>query len=173
MNTKLIKTLTVVAALHAASVSADYDLFSGAQYPGGTKKPGVGLYKVEQKGGRYAEGYQRRTVKWWPRKGVDIIEVKKGMPLRTWTLRDRQMDANVAIIHPQPGAEELYRRLPSTQPRAFKAYMIGFRGLGNEYGNSFGYPAYYCPAVVLRLPDGRKRCFTRASFIEEDEKYIL
>ncbi|MFC1601891.1 DUF6055 domain-containing protein, partial [Candidatus Sumerlaeota bacterium] len=28
------------------------------------------------------------------------------------------------------------------------------------------------PAVVLRLPDGRKRCFGRGTFSDEDEKYI-
>ena len=173
MKTRIIGTLTLAAALHAATASPDYDFFAGAQYPGGTKKPGVGLYQAKQEGGRDAEGHQRRTVNWWPRKGVDLIEVKQGMPLRTWTLRDRQMDADVAIVHPQPAAEELSRRLQSTQARSFEAHLIGFRGVGNEYGNSFGYPAYYCPAVVLRLPDGRKRCFTRSNFVAEDEKYIL
>ncbi|MBT3297109.1 MAG: hypothetical protein HN383_17720 [Verrucomicrobia bacterium] len=170
---KQLVFLIAATAFAYSTASADYDLFSGAQYPGGIKRPGVDLYQVKQKGGRYAEGYQRRTVTWWPRKGVDIIEVKKGMPLRTWTLRDRQIDANVASEHPEPGTEALTRRLQSTQARTFKAHLIGFRGLGNEYGNSFGYPDYYCPAVVLRLPDGRKRCFTRTSFVEEDEKVIL
>jgi len=173
MITRLLLTLTLVGALHTVAASADYDLFSGARYPGGIKKPGVGLYKVKQKGGRYAEGYQRRSVNWWPRKGVDIIEVKKGMPLKTWTLRDRKLDADVCLLDSQAGSEELFRRLQSTQPRTFEAHLVGFRGIGNEYGNSFGYQDYYCPAVVLRLPDGRKRCFTRTSFIEEDEKYIL
>jgi len=60
MITRLLLALTLAGALHAVAASADYDLFSGAQYPGGIKKPGVDLYKVKQKGGRYAEGYQRR-----------------------------------------------------------------------------------------------------------------
>ena len=54
MNTKPLLTLTLVGALHAVAASADYDLFSGAQYPGGIKKPGVGLYEAKQTGGRYA-----------------------------------------------------------------------------------------------------------------------
>lgn len=29
------------------------------------------------------------------------------------------------------------------------------------------------PAVVLRLPDRRKRCFLRGSFCEADKKYIM
>ena len=173
MNTRLLLTLAIVSLLHTVAAFGEYDFFAGAKYPGGIKKPGVGLYEADQTGGLYAEGYQRRVVNWWPRKGVDQIEVKKGMPLRTWTLRDRALDANACLIHPMPGTESLYRRLPSSQPRTFKAHLIGFRGIGNEYGNNFGYPAYYCPAVVLRLADGSKRCFTRGNFVEKDEKYIL
>ena len=170
---RLLLTLAIAGALHADTASAQYDFFAGARYPGPIKKPGVGLYKVKQKGGRYAEGYQRRTVNWWPRKGVDIIEVKKGMPLRTWTFRDRQLDADVCRIDSEAGSEELFRRLQSTQPRTFEAHLVGFRGLGNEYGNPFGFTDYYCTPVVLRLADGTKRCFTRGTFIEKDEKYIL
>ena len=173
MNTRLLLTLAIAGALYANTASAQYDFFAGARYPGPTKKPGVGLYKVKQAGGDHAEGYQRRTVNWWPRKGVDIIEVKKGMPLRTWTLRDRKLDAEVCRIDSEAGSEELFRRLQSTQPRTFEAHLVGFRGIGNEYGNPFGITGYFCTPVVLRLADGTKRCFTRGTFIEEDEKYIL
>ncbi len=31
----------------------------------------------------------------------------------------------------------------------------------------------WCPAVVLRLEDGRKRCFTAGSFSNDDQEYIL
>jgi len=167
--------LAMAGSAMAGSALGAYDFFDGAKCPGAGKKPGVDLYKVKQTGGRYAEGYQRRVVKWWPRKGVDIIEVKEGMPLRTWTLRDRKMDPNACAIGARLGEEELTRRLSSTQPRQFEAHLIGFRGLGNKYGDPFKQKVapYTCPAVVLRMEDGRKRCFTRGTFVEEDERYAL
>ena len=173
MRLRLLFTLALTSALFAGAASSEYDFFDGARYPGGNKKPGVDIYKVKQAGGPFAEGYQRREVKWWPRKGVDIIEVKQGMLLRTWTLRDRQFDPNSTVVHPTVGVAELTRRLSSSQPRSFEAHLIGFRGVGNRYGTGFGYPEYYCPAVVLRFGDGTKRCFTRGSFVAEDEKFIL
>ena len=159
MRAILVLTLALAGLLHtpalqAAAASGEYDFFSGARYPGGGKKPGVDLYKPKQEGGPHASGYQRRVVNWWPRRGVDIIKVKKGMLLRTWTLRDRKFDPAANTVHPVAGVEELTKRLTAAQPRAFKAHLIGFRGLGNRYGNPFGYPEYYCPAVVLRLADG-------------------
>ena len=36
------------------------------------------------------DGYQLRTVEWWPKKGVDIVEKPKGEP-RTWTIRPESM----------------------------------------------------------------------------------
>jgi len=96
------------------------------------------------------------------------------MPLRTWTFRDRKLDPAASTVHPIVGVEDLTRRLPWKRPRTFKAHLIGFRGIGNKYGNPFGHPPhYYCPAAVLRLENGIKRCFTRGTFVEEDEKYLL
>jgi len=156
------------------AAAEDYDFFAGARYPGPVKKPGVDVYQVKQAGGTDAKGYERREVGWWPRKGVAVIEVKKAMPLRTWTLVDRKMDPAASTIDPILGIEELTRRLSWKQPRQFKAHLIGFRGIGNSYGNPFGVPRdYYCPAVVLRLEDGTKRCFLRGTFVADDEKYIL
>jgi hypothetical protein len=151
MNTPptLLATFLFVLAAGTTLSAADYDFFEGARYPGPIKKPGVDLYKVKLAGADDPKAYERREVIWWPRKGVDIIDVKAGMPLRTWTRRDGE------------------------PPRGFKAHLIGFRGIGNKNGNPYGGPKYYCPAVVLRLEDGRKRCFTRDSLVEEDEKYIL
>jgi len=167
--------LLTLFALAGATTAADYDFFDGARYPGAGRKQGVDLYKVTQAGGRHAKGYQRRVVKWWPRKGVDNIEVKEGMLLRTWTLRDRKMDPNACARGARLGEEELTRRLSSTQPRQFKAHLIGFRGLGNKYGNPFKQAVlpYTCPAVVLRMEDARKRCFTRGTFVEKDERYVV
>ena len=163
----------VTASLCGVTAAEGYDFFGRARYPGPVKLPGVDLYEVQQAGGPFAEGYQRRVVNWWPRKGVDIIEVQRGMPLRTWTLRDRKMDPIACTLHPRLGMQELTRRVFWKRARRFKAHLIGFRGIGNRYGDPFGYPAFYCPAVVLRLEDGTKRCFTRGTFVEADEKHIL
>jgi hypothetical protein len=169
---KLVLVIAATAFAYGAT-GADYDFFDGARYPGAAgRKPGVDLYRVEQEGGPHDEGHRRRVVHWWPRKGVDIIEIKKGMPLRTWTFRDRQFDPKSATVHPIKGVDELIRRLPVTQPRKIKAHLVGFRGIGNRAA-AWSFPTNYCPAVVLRLESGIKRCFIRRTFIEEDEAYIL
>jgi len=167
--------LASISATGSAAGDEEYNFFAGARYPGPGNASGVDLYKVEQTGGPEARGYQRRVVNWWPRKGVDIIEVKSAMPLRTWTLRDRDIDPNAVGKHLILGIETLNKRLSSRWKRKgkFKAHLIGFRGIGNRYGNPFEPDAYHCPAVVLRLADGTKRCFARGTFIEADEKFIL
>ncbi|MCP4198577.1 MAG: hypothetical protein GY762_15635, partial [Proteobacteria bacterium] len=103
-----------------------------------------------------------RTVEWWPKKGVDIVEEPKGEP-RTWTIREAKT------------AEEMewWPRVLRGK-KQFKAHLLGFRGLGSAqdpWGDDVTKPI--APAVVLRLPDGRKRCFVRGSFSDEDEKYIV
>ena len=118
---------------------------------------------MEQAGGFHAGGYQRRVVNWWPRKGVDVIEIKAPMPLRTWTLRKREMDPSAVGVHLMLGIDELTRQEAWKRPRQFKAHLIGFRGIGNRYGNPFEPASFCCPAVVLRLEDGTRRCFTGAS----------
>jgi hypothetical protein len=168
-----ISSTTCAADPLAGSAAGEYDFFAGARYPGPVKKPGVDVYQAKQTGGPHAEGYQRRVVDWWPRKGVDIIEVKEVMPLRTWTLREREMDPAAVGVHLILGIEELTRRVAWKRPRQFKAHLIGFRGIGNRYGNPFEPASFYCPAVVLLLEDGTRRCFTGGTFVEEDEKFIL
>ncbi|MBT3296061.1 MAG: hypothetical protein HN383_12380 [Verrucomicrobia bacterium] len=80
--------LTVLSLLACqAAIAADYDFYANTRYPGAKLRPDVELYDVKQPGGGDPLTYERREVDWWPRKGVDIIAVKKGMPLRTWTLR--------------------------------------------------------------------------------------
>ncbi len=119
---------------------------------------------IEQKPGA---GYQLRVVKWWPKKGVDIIEEPKGEP-RTWMIRPESMTVED-------------RKTAKWWPRAlrgktqFKAHLLGFRGIGAAQNpwNKEDVTKPFTPAVVLRLPDGRKRCFVRGSFSDEDEKYIV
>ena len=149
MRWTLACTLAVVANAAAAGT---HDLYGMARYPeGGGLKPGVELYEVKEGGGP-ADKYTRRVVRWWPRKGVDIIAPTDGMVLREWTWREKQ-----------PG-----------RPAAFKAHLIGFRGMGNTMSSKFrGDGGPLEPAVVLRLADGRKRCFLRGSFCDADKKFIM
>ena len=117
---------------------------------------------IEQEHG---EGYQLRVVKWWPKNGVDYIEEPKAKP-RTWTIRPESMTAK---------DEKAARWWPLTLrgKKQFKAHLLGFRGIGainDPWGDDIEKP--FAPAVVLRLPDGRKRCFTRGSFSDADELYV-
>lgn len=153
MNTKLMLTIGLAGLMCAAAAAEDYDFYAGLQYPGAKLRAGVDIYKVKQAGKGDPLAYERREVDWWPRKGVDIIEVKQGMVLRTWTLRTRRVSSEVM---------------------QFKAHLVGFRGMGNTMSSKFnGDGGPWEPGVVLRLADGRKRCFVRGSFSEEDKKYIM
>jgi len=109
------------------------------------------------------DGYQLRVVEWWPKKGVDRIETPKGEP-RTWTIRQKKSTEDAKKWWP--------RALRGK--KQFKAHLLGFRGIGaaqDPWGKDVTKP--FTPAVVLRLPDGRKRCFVRGSFSDEDENYII
>ena len=64
---------------------APYDFYANTVYPGPKLRPDVEFYQVTQAGKGDPLAYERREVDWWPRKGVDVVEVKPGMPLRTWT----------------------------------------------------------------------------------------
>lgn len=112
MKTKLILAAAVVGWVCAAAAD-DYDFYAGLRYPGAKLRPDVGVYKVKEEGAGDPKAYERREVDWWPRKGVDIIDVKEGMPLRTWTLRTQQRPSG---------------------PKQFQAHLLGFRGMGNTMG---------------------------------------
>ncbi|MFC1601086.1 DUF6055 domain-containing protein [Candidatus Sumerlaeota bacterium] len=123
---------------------------------------------IEQKPG---EGYQLRVVQWWPKQGVDYIEEPKAKP-RTWTIRP---ESATAKDRGPSDFESVAKWWPLSLrgKTQFKAHLIGFRGLGainDPWGDDLEKP--FAPAVVLRLPDGRKRCFTRGSFSDEDELYV-
>jgi len=154
MKTKLILTVAVVGWVSAGIAAAEgYDFYAALRYPGAKLRADVDLYKVKQEGDGDPRAYQRREVLWWPRQGVDVVEVKPGMPLRTWTLRNPRLES---------------------QPERFKAHLVGFRGMGNTISSKFGGDGGPIePGVVLRLPDGRKRCFVRGTLCDEDKKYIM
>ena len=97
--------------------------------------------------------------------GVDYIAEPKTEP-RTWTIRPESMNAK------DPKTAKWWP-IALRGKKQFKAHLLGFRGLGainDPWGPDLEKP--FAPAVVLRLPDGRKRCFTRGSFSDADELYI-
>ena len=154
MSTKLILTIGLAGVICTGAAAENYDFYAATQYPGAKLRGGVDLYKVKQTGKEDPKAYQRREVKWWPRKGVDIIEVKPGMPLRTWKLRRQH--------------------IPTGQATEIKAHLVAFRGMGNTTIDEHPrHGVHIEPGVVLRLADGRKRCFVRGSFGDEDKKYIM
>jgi len=84
MRTKLILMTTFGCLLCIGAIAEELNFYKHLRYPS-KLVPGVGMDKVEQEGGHDAVGYKRRTVKWWPRKGQDIIDIPEGAPLRVWT----------------------------------------------------------------------------------------
>jgi hypothetical protein len=173
MKSRLPVMVVLVGMVSAGSAAGEYDFFNRAVCPGPARKPGVDIYKVKETGDSGVGSYERRVVEWWPRKGMDTVDVTPAMPLRTWTLREREWDPAAVGEHLILGIEALNRRVPWGRPRQFKAHLVGFRGIGNRYGNLFEPGSFYCPAVVLRLEDGTLRCFTRGKLVEADEKFIL
>jgi len=84
------------------------------------------------------------------------VPLKGDLPRRTWAYR-------------ADGPRRAF-----DQPERFEAHLIGFRGIGNTVGDPFsGKSGPLEPAVILRLPDGRKRCFVRGTFCEADQAYIM
>jgi hypothetical protein len=153
MNTKYLPVMGFFGMICACAAAGDYDFYAATQYPGAKLKSDVDIYKVTQSGKGDPKVYESREVKWWPRKGVDIIAVQPGMVLRTWTP---------------------IRSHVSVGDKPFKAHLVAFRGMGNTMSSKFrGDGGPWEPGVVLRLPDGRKRCFVRGSFDGEDKELIM
>ena len=74
-----------------------YDFFELSRYPlEGKLRPWVELRKVTLEGDGDPKKYNRRTVQWWPRKGVDFTELRNGMIEREWTLAASAMDPKPA-----------------------------------------------------------------------------
>jgi hypothetical protein len=144
MQRTVIACVVVCACLACAVAGAEYEFYKGSQYPGKGLRPGVELRQVVKPGGRPTE-YARREVKFWPRKGVDFIEIDKGMPLRTWRLG---------------------------KGGTLKAHLIGFRGVGYTIDDG-PFKKAVEPAVVLRLADGRKRMFPRGSLSGADKDFVI
>ena len=72
-----LRLILIVALLGLVAVEAiadEYEYYRGAQFPGKGLREDVELRTVVSEGGRPTE-YQRREVKFFPRKGVDEIPV--------------------------------------------------------------------------------------------------
>ncbi|MBT7068972.1 MAG: hypothetical protein HN919_21930 [Verrucomicrobia bacterium] len=162
MNAAVCAQLCVAAPLQTESRKGHktYDFFYDARYPG-YRRSDVGVDKVSQEGDGDLKIYHKRKVDWWPKRGIDIVPLEDipGAPLRTWTTKT-DIPANYYM---------------ETLPRGqFKAHLVGFRGVGDRYPMDPKDPdSFHCPAVVLRLADGRKRIFLGKYFTPEDRQYII
>ena len=81
------------AAQPKTTQTRGHDFFELSRYPlEGKLRPWAELRKVNLEGDGDPKKYNRRTVQWWPRKGVDFTELRDGMILREWTLAASAMD---------------------------------------------------------------------------------
>jgi len=147
MKSKPVLTIVLAGLLFSGAVAAEHDYYKTLRYPN-KLDPGVGRDKVVQAGGPDAVGYKRRTVQWWPRKGHDIVDIPKGVPLRTWTRNKGRKDKEALA--------GLCRNWTTSDSDTFKAHLIGFRGFGIETPDPrFNYKL--TPAAVLRMENGERR----------------
>ena len=147
MKSRLILTAVLAGLVLAGTAAGEHDFYKCLRYP---KKlvPGVGRDKVEQEGGPNAVGYKRRTVQWWPRKGHDIVDIPKGVPLRTWTRNKGQKDKEALA--------GVCRNWTTSDSETFKAHLIGFRGFGVPTRDP-RHNSVLVPAAVLRMENGERR----------------
>ena len=162
-----VLTALVIVLLCAGTTTAELDLYRHLRYPS-KPVPGVGRDEVEQKGGAEASGYARRTVKWWPRKGQDIVEIPEGAPLRTWTRNNGKEDP-VTLTG-------LGQHWLASDPEKFDAHLIALRGIGTSTDIP-GFLHPYTPMAVLRMEDGTQRAVaycgpTSHMVSESDAEYI-
>ena len=136
-------------ALAGGATAEEHDYYKHLRYPA-KLAPGVGLDKIEQEGGHGAVGYKRRTVRWWPRKGQDFVDIPEGVPLRTWTRNKGQKDKEALA--------GISRTWTASDPQTFKAHLVAFRSFGTSSRNpnpKINLPLI--PIAVLRTEDGRVR----------------
>ena len=123
----------------------EYDFHYDVRYPGQLRSD-VGVDTVSEDNAADLKSYNRRTVQWWPKRGMDIIPLEDipGAPLRTWT--------------PRVPTDSLTGTMVDNFPKTpFKAHLIGFRGVGDGFPKDVKDPtSYRCPAAVLRMADGPK-----------------
>jgi hypothetical protein len=77
----LFSVVVIGLGISVAVAAEPYDFFRNVQYPR-TRRQDVGLDRVEQAGGPDAVGYNKRVVDWWPKKGIDVLDIPEGVPVR-------------------------------------------------------------------------------------------
>ena len=156
-----MKTLSILATVMFACVwtsasAQEHDYYQGLRYPSKVV-PGVGADDVEQEGGADAVGYRRRTVKWWPRKQQDVVDIPEGAPLRTWTRNKGQEDKEALA--------GICRSWTASDAETFKAHLVGFRSFGTssiDPSPKINQPLI--PIAVLRMENGEIRGVHNARF---------
>ena len=165
----MLIALVATSLYTCGALAEDYDFYKNLRFHP-KLVPGVGLDKVEQAGGADAAGYQRRTVKWWPRKGQDIVDIPKGVPLRTWT-RNKGQDDREALAG-------LAQNWTQSDSDTFKAHLVGLRGFAVPTPNPTWGDEVMVPAAVLRLEDGRQKAMVHYKPLSlmlsaEDHKFLF
>ncbi len=129
----------------------EHDYYRHLRYPN-KLVASAGRNRVEQEGGANAVGYRRRTVKWWPRKGQDVIGVPECAPLRVWT-RNKGQENRQALAG-------VCRNWTASAPETFKAHLIAFRAFGTSTVDPDPrVNQVRIPCAVLRMEDGTPRAF--------------
>ena len=76
MGRRIGSLLLTLFALPGLGAGGGYDFYANTRYPGPGRRPNVDIYKVVRPGSSDPRAYERREVLWWPRRGVDFVEVK-------------------------------------------------------------------------------------------------
>jgi len=170
MNPNQMLTILIATLLCTSGATAEeHDFYGNLRYRP-KLVPGVGRDQVEQEGGPDVIGYRRRTVRWWPRKGQDVMDVPQGAPLRTWTRNKGQVDKEALA--------GLCRNWTVSDPETFKAHLVGFRGFVVPTPNPVYSDDVLIPAAVLRLASGERRAVVHHTpfslmLSPEDHDFIL
>lgn len=161
--------LLALCAVCSTSLAAEHDYYRDMPYRP-MLVPGVGLDRVEQAGGPDTTNYERRTVKWWPRKGQDIVDIPEGAPLRVWTRNKGQQDKEALA--------GICRTWTTSDPDTFKAHLVGFRGFAVPTPNPMFSDDVLIPAAILRMENGEQRVVVHHTpfslmLSPEDHDFIL
>ena len=105
------------------------------------------------------DAYNRRVVRFAPRKGVDYVDIDPRMPLREWTFTAEGFVVNVIPA--------MFQR----DDRKLKAHLVGFRGIGYTIDEGEFEGEIEIPSVLLRLPDGRIRMVETQYLSPEDLQF--
>ncbi|MDP6543175.1 MAG: DUF6055 domain-containing protein [Phycisphaerae bacterium] len=121
-------TAQCLAAEPQETQTKGYDFFDLSRYPvEGKLRPWVELRKVTLEGDGDPKKYNRRTVQWWPRKGVDFTELRDGMIEREWTLAASAMDGECSAgVVGEKETKELDSL--SLEPNAGSSFIRRVRG---------------------------------------------